>query len=108
MFNVFRATEQACTVTTNTPTDNASNIEVNIGIVMQYHYVGLDTTGPTVGSHSNSPTDASGNSHDTVFDTPLDDTTIEQGDEHTKQITGGPQSSVMSVGLFSNFLCSTC
>ena len=31
--NVSHATEQACTVTTNTPTDNASNIEMNIGAV---------------------------------------------------------------------------
>ena len=28
--NVYHATEQACTVTTNTPTDNASSIEMNI------------------------------------------------------------------------------
>ena len=68
--NVSHATEQACTVTTNTPTDNASNIEMNIGLVMQYHYVGLDklnTTSPTVGSHSNSPNNTSGNSHDTIL-----------------------------------------
>ena len=60
---------------------------------------------------SNSPNDAS-NSHDTGFGTPLDDITIEQGDEHTKQITGGPQASIMSVEnpeAFSQiFLCSTC
>ena len=30
-------------------------------------------------------------------ESPLDDATIEQGDHHTMQITGGPQASMMSL-----------
>ena len=30
-------------------------------------------------------------------ETPLDDVTIEKGDEHTMQITGGPTASMMSL-----------
>ena len=31
------------------------------------------------------------------LDDPLDDETIAEGDEHTRQITGGPQASMMSL-----------
>ena len=49
--------------------------EVYIGLILQYHYVGLDDP----------------------LDDPLNDETITEGDEHIRQITGGPQASMMSL-----------
>ena len=76
--------------------------EMYVGLVMQYHYVGLDqipmeTIDSTVASlvattcTTHDPPEAS------TTEIPLDDATIEQGDEHTMQITGGPQASMMSL-----------
>ena len=80
-----------------------SQHEVYVGLIMQYHYVGLDhvqTSNSTMASHiattcttDNPPEDGQANTTANL----LDDTTIEQGDEHTIQITGGPQASMMSL-----------
>lgn len=46
MFNipiyVFDATNQTCNLITNTPSNSESTYEVHIGLIMQYHFVGLD------------------------------------------------------------------
>ena len=69
------------------PMSNASQHYVYVGLIMQYHYVGLDKV-----VSSDETTSIAENT-----DNPLDDATIEEGNEHTRQITGGPQASMMSV-----------
>ena len=81
--------------------------EVCVGLIMQYHYVGLDPIPmdvPTIDSIIPNLVATScivgGPSRDSqagTTETPLDDATIEQGDEHTLQITGGPTASMMSL-----------
>ena len=70
--------------------------EVYIGLIMQYHYVGLDKV-----SHNDmqscSNVDNTSTSPESNTDDPLDDETIAKGDEHIRQITGGPQASMMSL-----------
>ena len=73
-----------------TPSDHHSVNEMCVGLIMQYHYVGLDKM-------SNTDTDNE-----------LDDTTIEEGDEHRRQISGAPQASMMCVEnpeSFSDIIC---
>ena len=60
---------------------------------MQYHYVGLDKIShDDIQSCSN--VDNTSTNHK---DNPLDDETIAEGDKHIRQITGGPQASMMSL-----------
>ena len=70
--------------------------EVYIGLIMQYHYVGLDKI-----SHNDiqscSNVDNTSTNHKDNTDDPLDNETIAEGDEHIRQITGGPQASMMSL-----------
>ena len=40
--NVVYAGQHSCTTTTTPPLDNQSNCEVDLGLAMQYHFVGLD------------------------------------------------------------------
>ena len=44
--NVVHARQHSCTVATTPPVDNQSNCEVNLGLAMQYHIVGLDKRMP--------------------------------------------------------------
>ena len=74
---------------------------------MQYHYVGLDqipmnvqTSNSTMANlvattcaTDNPPEDGQASTTENL----LDDATIEQGDQHTMQITGGLQASMMSL-----------
>ena len=92
------------------PMSHASEHTLYIGLLMQYHYVGLDKV-PNNDEASNvdnienplndaTTSKASDDINDTTTseaDNPLDDATIEEGDEHTRQITGGPQASMMSL-----------
>ena len=85
----------------------SSQGDVNLGFIMQYHYVGLDRmTTPNEASlveiaftsnETHNVDNIPEGSHSDNTDGPLDDATIEEGDEHTRQITGGPQSSMMSI-----------
>ena len=86
---------------------HATQGEVYVGLIMQYHYVGLDHIPMDVETNDNivanlvattcttdiPPED----SQASTTETPLDEATIEQGDEHTIQITGGPTASMMSL-----------
>ena len=40
--NVVHARQRDCTVSITPPVDSQSNCELNLGLVMQYHFVGLD------------------------------------------------------------------
>lgn len=86
----------------------ASQGEVYLGLILQYRYVGLDkfiqmdiqTSDSKVANQlvplctpDNLPQDGK----TSIGDNLLDDATFEHGDEHTIQITGGPQASMMSL-----------
>ena len=118
----------SCTVATTPPVDNQSNCEVNLGLAMQYHFVGLDKHEIDMPRDNENPDNISHDVEKTVLNdqsisndrsfsnnqsngqptspsnvdandqttTPLDDNAIEEGDEHTRQITGGPLTSLMS------------
>ena len=72
------------------PRNGTVEHEVYIGCILQYHFVGLDLITLNVNSHhtTSEPND--------VRD-PLNDDIIAEGDEHIRQITGGPQTSMMSL-----------
>ncbi len=40
--NVVQATQSSCTVSITSPVNAESNFEINLGLIMQYHFVGLD------------------------------------------------------------------
>ncbi len=109
--NVHRADNRACTVVVRTPTHGDSAFEVNLGLILQYHFVGLDRLNDSTSESHSEPITASctaepehaetspspKDTNENASDTELDDATIEQGDEHTRQITGGPTVSMMSL-----------
>ena len=65
-----------------TPSSGTSHGNIYIGLVEQFHYVGLDKV--------------SSNSECDQYEEVLDDATIEEGDAHTRQITCCPQESMLS------------
>ena len=99
-----------------------AEFEVFVGLIMQCHYVGLDRVSschsnvtknvynvPNIAGQITFISEPNTDSHDTeaVEDT-LDDSIVEEGDEHTKQITGGPQASMLSVEnpeAFKDIIC---
>ena len=182
--NVVHARQRDCTISITPPVDSRSNCELNLGLVMQYHFVVLDkqeivvphdNENPNIINHYNEQTtptdqfvsnnlsnnqstsnlynldpeqisvshgteisvrvysfDQQSNANDQLtsqsnFDaselppisssnvdtndqttTPLDDTAIEEGDEHTRQIIGGPLASIMSIEnpeTFNEIVC---
>ena len=80
--------------------------EVFVGLIMQYHYVGLDKipvqpiqpvqldnhTVPEQSVHLE-PVHTESVQSEPVSDNELDDATIEAGDEHRSQISGAPCTS---------------
>ena len=82
-----------------TPAICSAECEIFVGLILQYHYVGLDKLpvyGASVQQHAQSnPNDTNTNS-DNVHES-LDDATIEEGDEHRRQISGAPMASMMCV-----------
>ena len=157
MFNVtidvVHARPQACSVATTSPTGSQATFEINLGLLMQYHFVGLDN--PQVTSNINQQTNANDMpnqqtdmpnqqthannvpnqqthannvpnqqthannvpnqqthannvpnqqthannvpNQQTHAQSALDEATIEEGDEHTRQITGSPLASMMTI-----------
>ena len=70
------------------PSNGTSSGNVYIGLIEHYHYVALEAT-----------TDSTNKSVDSTNDNSteeLSDDIIEQGDEDTRQITGGPLESMLS------------
>ena len=68
-----------------------------MGLILQYHYVGLDklpVCGPSVQQCVQNNTS---DSTDNAAGETLDDATIEMGDEHRIQISGAPMASMMSI-----------
>ena len=83
-----------------TPRNHCADKEVFVGLIMQYHYVGLDkileqpqpTVAIPVQPETIANSDAVAEQPESVSDNELDDATIEQGDEHRRQISGAPQA----------------
>ena len=103
-----------------TPDVCSAECEVFVGLILQYHYVGLDklpvcgknvqqcvqSSSSTADVHSNpsvntvSTADVHSNPSVNTVNTEeeaLDDATIEEGDEHRRQISGAPMASMMCV-----------
>ena len=80
----------------------SAKCEMFVGLIMQYHYVGLDKL-PVCGYSVEQNTQSSpivseqANTNSPVVDKSLDDATIEEGDEHRRQISGAPMASMMCV-----------
>ena len=81
---------------TLTPVTNPSQNNVYIGSVLQYHFVGLDKL--PVPNDTNESSDAASGDN-------LDDATIEEGDQHTRQITGGPRGSMLTIQKLMHRCC---
>ena len=69
------------------PSNSASRGNIYLGLIEQFHYVGLDKVPP----NSNSSEPSNSDQYEV-----LDDATIEEGDAHTRQITCCPQESMLS------------
>ena len=102
--NVLSVTNQYTNTVIMTPMSGVSRNEINIGLVMQYHFVALvpqttDTETTSVNMNETSNDSCSqqteSNSKSAVCD--IDDAVIEEGDEHSRNITGGPSASILSV-----------
>ena len=90
------------------PANCSTECELFVGLVMQYHYVGLSLCHssvkknvqhiPNIARENPLNIESNSDSHDSAADEGvLDDATIEKGDEHIRQITCAPQASMMSV-----------
>ena len=82
-----------------TPSNHCGVNEVFVGLIMQYHYVGLDKLPVQLEPAADNHTTVLEQSvqPEPVSDNELDDVTIEEGDEHRRQISGAPQTSMMCV-----------
>ena len=87
---------------TVTPGICSAECEIFVGLILQYHYVGLDKL-PVCGYSVEQNTQSSpivseqANTNSPVADKSLDGATIEEGDEHRRQISGAPMASMMCV-----------
>ena len=100
-----------------TPRNHCADNEVFVGLIMQYHYLGLDKIPeqpqPTIPVQPAQP-ETSANCEpvaeqpEPVSDNELDDATIEEGDEHRRQISGAPQASMMCVENCESFRHAMC
>ena len=76
-----------------TPQNQCATDEAFVGLIMQYHYVGLEKNpelSQPIANKPNQPEPASS-------DDELDEATIAESDEHRRQISGAPQASMMCV-----------
>ena len=97
-----------------TPSDGYVANEIFVGLIMQYHYVGLDTI-PQVQAVDIEPTEPvktvtvvqQPELSEPVPDNELDDATVAGGDEHRIQIIGAPQASmcVENPESFRHIMC---
>ena len=92
-----------------TPRTGSAECEMSVGLIMQYHYVGLETSGSTVEQNAQPTTPSSDDTENTpVADETLDDATIEEGDEHRRQISGAPMASMMCLENPESFRDIVC
>ena len=91
-------------VASATPSNSCATCEMSVGLIRQYHYVGLDKMcdSSVEGTAQNAKTISEANvqatvtntdSHNTeTADDAIDDAVIEEGDEHRIQISGAPMA----------------
>ena len=97
-----------------TPRNHCADNEVFVGLIMQYHYVGLDKIPeqpqPTMSVQHETIANCEpvAEQPESVADNELDDATIEQGDEHRRQISGTQQASMMCVENPESFRHTMC
>jgi hypothetical protein len=87
---VTQVTNNYDTVTTISPACGNSNCTVNVGLIMQYHYVGLDPITASSTADDSNIDDVNSTHVDTTDE--LNDDVIAEGDEHNLHIDGGPQT----------------
>ena len=75
------------------PCDSIACCELYVGLIMQYHYVALDKIANGTGSTDKSTTVP----NTSTMDSGIDEKVFEEGDQHARQITSGPQASMMTV-----------
>ena len=110
--NMFTVTinvlcSQSGTVVPIEPKNGPAYRELYVGLILQYHYVGLDKSTENTDGESHSDSIAVNNvtsnssEQDTVaanvLDDTIDDAVFDESDRHSMQITGGPQASMMTV-----------
>ena len=97
-----------------TPQNHCATNELFVGLIMQYHYVGLDkipepalpiADKPVLSDQSKQPDQPDS---EPASDNELDDATIAEGDEHRVQISGAPQASMMCVENPESFSHTIC
>ena len=81
--NVYWARQAGTSIVKNAPSVSNGRHELNIGLILQLHFVGLDKL--------SSETETS------KGDVELDDETVAEGDEARLEITGGTHASMLSV-----------
>ena len=89
---VFCANIDGTSIAVNTPINDVWEQSMSLGLIMQYHFVGLDDF--TVANDINSSMSASTNDNECDE---IDDETIAAGDQHRLEITGGTHASMMSL-----------
>ena len=89
-----------------TPQKHCATNEMFVGLIMQYHYVGLDKISEPALPVADKP--VLSNQPEPDSDNELDDATIAEGDEHRIQISGAPQASMMCVENPESFRHTMC
>ena len=77
---------QTAAISTVVPANGTSISDVYIGLIQQYHFVILESN-----NSINGPSEIGNDNKE------LNDSIIEEGDEHTRQITGGPLESLLCI-----------
>ena len=89
-----------------TPQNHCATDEVFVGLIMQYHYVGLDKLQTPALPIADTPVQP--NQSEQAYDDELDEATVAEGDEHRRQISGAPQASMMCVESPESFSQTMC
>ena len=88
---VFCANEDGTNIAVNTPIGDVCEQSLRLGLIMQYHFVGLDGILDNTVANDTLPV-----SNDNECDE-IDDETIAAGDQHRLEITGSTHASMMSL-----------
>ena len=88
---VFCANEDGTSIAVNNPINDVCEQSLSLGLIMQYHFVGLDDILDNTVTSDTLPV-----SNDNECDE-IDDETIAAGDQHRLEITGGTHASMMSL-----------
>ena len=91
-----------------TPQNHCATNELFVGLIMQFHYVGLDKIPEPAPPVADKPVLPDQPHSEPDSDDELDDATIAEGDEHRVQISGAPQASMMCVENPESFRHTMC